>query len=586
MEMDVLGRCPALRRRPLQYWPRRLLHIPTMSSYEKQEGNKYGLHDPVTEPPYATLSYTWARYLRNKSTSASGVRISGIDWETPKIDPNHFTARRLLEAINTIREISQLDYLWIDIACINIERIPDDDLDPEISMQQDIFFDAAAPFVWLSRTDHSYLLHLGKAFSDVSLLDDPKTISTLLQVMADPWFSSLWTLLEAAVRTDAVILSCDCRAATVGRGQSNRVLANEPKAIIQIEHETGETVNFELKGSKPSLLGRENTQYPAKSQHFTLRDLIHLVQGVIRSIPFGDARDRFHEAANKSGLLSFEPFNLLSLYGSAQHRHEMKPGLRMKYIYNQVFGFDGLRAGDTFSQVEDQFNSQLIQRCPVLSQLFIRQTTMQTGSAWRLTTGCKIPDIQFFVTYASSYSCLFTLKVETSARPSPKDRSPVFFRGQTSDFTTVASQWLDNGTHPSHRLLGISFDQCTLSRRDGSTLEVATCAVFPTLSPGGYLLSETSQRECVGNFLNSLGDLEARVLAMAVGCGILPGCRVGIGLVIVPQHRGMSHKVWQRVGICFWAFEESGTNTEQSLETGGLNMSEVVWEVTEGRSVD
>lgn len=556
-----------------------------MSSYEKQAGNKYGLHNPVTEPPYATLSYTWARYLQHTSSSVSGVRISGIDWDTPKIDPKHFTARGLLQAIHTIQEISQLDYLWIDIACINIERIPDDDLDPEISMQQDIFFDAAAPFIWLSRTDHSCLLHLGKAFANFSLLDDAKTIPALLQVMADPWFSSLWTLLEAAVRTDAVILSSDCRATTAGRENFGRVLTDEHDAI-QFTSEAGETANFELKGSKPSLLGRDNTQYSTISQYFTLRDLIRLVRRVMRSVPLGDARVALHEAANKSGLLSFEPFNLLLLYGSAQHRHEMKPGLRMKYIYNQVFGFDGLRTSDTLPQIEEHFNSQLIQRCPVLSQLFVRQTPLQKGSAWLLTTGCKIPDIQIFGAYAPSYVCLFTLKIDTSVRIGSKDKLFIIFRGPTSDFKTMASQWLDNGTYPSHRLLGISFDQCIVSRRDGSKVEIATSTVFPTLSPGGYTLSLTSQRECIGNFLRSLGDLKARVLAMAAGTGILPGCRVGIGLIIVPQHREASDQAWHRVGICFWAFEESGSDQEQLVGTAGLNMPEVVWDVTEGCSAD
>lgn len=586
MDMDVLGRCPALRRRPHQYWPRRLLHIPTMTSYEKQAGNKYGLHNPVTEPPYATLSYTWARYLRRKSSSASGVRISGIDWDTPKIDPDHFTARGLLQAINTIHEISQLDYLWIDIACINIERIPDDDLDPEISMQQDIFFDATAPFIWLSRTDHSCLLHLGKAFADISLLNDAKTIPALLQVMADPWFSSLWTLLEAAVRTDAVILSSECRATTTRRQNSGQILTDELESI-RFTSETGETATFELKGSKPSLMRRDNTQYATISQYLTLQDLTRLVRRVMRSVSLGDARVAFREAANKSGLLSFEPFNLLSLYGSAQHRHEMKPGLRMKYIYNQLFGFDGLRTGDTLPQIEDQFNSQLIQRCPVLSQLFVRQTPLQKGSAWLLTTGCTIPDIQLFVAYASSYVCLFTLNVDTSLRIGSKDKmSTIHFHGPTSDFKTMASQWLDNGTYPSHRLLGISFDQCIVSRRDGSKVEVATSMVSPTLSPGGYTLSLRSQRECIGNFLRSLGDLEAKVLAMAAGSGILPGCRIGIGLIIVPQHRGASDQAWHRVGICFWAFEESGSDQEQFVGTAGLNMPEVVWDVTEGCSAD
>lgn len=229
--MDVLGQTPALRCRPLEYWPHRLLHIPTMHSYERQAGNTYGLQDPVANPPYATLSYTWARYLRHEHLSARGIRISGIDWDTPDIDPNHFTTKKLHQAIRKIREISQLDYLWIDLACINVERIPEDDTDPEIDMQQDIFFNAAASFIWLSRTDHSYISQMANMLVDVPILDDAKTVSTLLRVMADPWFSSLWTLLEAAVGTKAIIISSDCHATTVHRGKIDMAFLGEPKSI-------------------------------------------------------------------------------------------------------------------------------------------------------------------------------------------------------------------------------------------------------------------------------------------------------------------------------------------------------------------
>ncbi|KAL1878146.1 hypothetical protein Daus18300_002062 [Diaporthe australafricana] len=316
-----------------------------MHSYERQAGNTYGVQDPVAKPPYATLSYTWARYLRHEDLSARGIRISGIDWDTPNIDPNHFTTQKLHQAIRKIREISQLDYLWIDLACINVERIPEDDTDLEIDMQQDIFFNAAASFIWLSRTEHSYISQLANMLVDVPILDDAKTVSTLLRVMADPWFSSLWTLLEAAVGTKAIIISSDCQATTVHRAKIDPAFVDEPKAI-RVASENDESVFFE-KISGSTVVGRGTAMSPVTSQFFTLRDLICLVERTISLIPFGDQRDEVQEAVNRSGLLSLKPFNLLSIYGSAQHRHEMKPGLRLKYIHNQLFGFHNLPAGDT-----------------------------------------------------------------------------------------------------------------------------------------------------------------------------------------------------------------------------------------------
>jgi hypothetical protein len=41
------------------YWPQRLLHIPTMTSYEKESGDIYC---QTQRPDYNILSYTWGRW--------------------------------------------------------------------------------------------------------------------------------------------------------------------------------------------------------------------------------------------------------------------------------------------------------------------------------------------------------------------------------------------------------------------------------------------------------------------------------------------------------------------------------------------
>lgn len=327
---------------------------------------------------------------------------------------------------------------------------------------------------------------------------------------------------------------------------------------------------------------------PVTSQFFTLRDLICLVERTISLRPSGDKRDEFQEAVNRSGLLALEPFNLLSIYGSAQHRHEMKPGLRLKYIHNQLFGFRNLPAGDDLPHVQEHFISELIERYPVLSQLFIREMPRGRCSAWGMTTECRTPDLHFFIAHASSHNlkCLVTLRVGVSAHLSPEDEPGwVFFRGPTSSFRTMASRWLDHDTYPSHRLLGISCDQSIVSRRDGSEFEIATKGAFPTLSPGGYMLSKRSQKDHIACFLNLLGDIETRILAMATGSKILPGCRLGIGVIIVSQHGGTAHNVWQRVGLCFWAFDEGEQVELDPLPTMESNVSKGGWEVTEGHGV-
>lgn len=44
-------------------WPRRLFHVPTMTSLKWQPGNVYGCQK---EPSYHALSYTWGRWHLQK----------------------------------------------------------------------------------------------------------------------------------------------------------------------------------------------------------------------------------------------------------------------------------------------------------------------------------------------------------------------------------------------------------------------------------------------------------------------------------------------------------------------------------------
>lgn len=85
--MDTLGQYLILQSKTFQYWPRRLLHIPTMCSLERQEGTIYGVDNPFSEPPYAMLNYTWARYVDiSQAAALTGAAIGGIGWKTPSID--------------------------------------------------------------------------------------------------------------------------------------------------------------------------------------------------------------------------------------------------------------------------------------------------------------------------------------------------------------------------------------------------------------------------------------------------------------------------------------------------------------------
>ena len=78
-------------------WPRRLLHVPSMTSLEKQDGHIYG-NDK--EPAYNILSYTWGRWEVPQGNSA--LMVHGVPWTIPAVDESHFSVTELKKVISRI----------------------------------------------------------------------------------------------------------------------------------------------------------------------------------------------------------------------------------------------------------------------------------------------------------------------------------------------------------------------------------------------------------------------------------------------------------------------------------------------------
>ena len=243
-------------------WPRRLLHLPTWTSYKWQPGNIYGGH---LEPKYVALSYTWGRWQlpEGAKPQAKALPIRGVPWTIPRVDPDlHFA---LTDFINVLWEVVQdplrryyyyawrggrinsregwggaatslirwihkfvsppYQFIWIDIACID-QRYNKITL-AEIGRQARIFQHAEHVYVWLSRTSNERLesliddLQSGAVALEIEpymkcqkieqisrtkdLLD--QILRGLKGLLEDPWFSSLWTLQEAYLCPKAIMLS-------------------------------------------------------------------------------------------------------------------------------------------------------------------------------------------------------------------------------------------------------------------------------------------------------------------------------------------------------------------------------------------
>ena len=160
-------------------WPRRLLHVPSMTSLEWQPGDKYGEH---VQPRYNAISYTWGRFSLRVRDNKKGVEkekekkqesqkkketkkmkkirnviaieIKGIDWTVPRINPEHFSADHLWRLIQQTCEPvdggrERTDFLWLDVACIN--QMDTREKMAEIGRQAVIFHGAHRVYVWLTK---------------------------------------------------------------------------------------------------------------------------------------------------------------------------------------------------------------------------------------------------------------------------------------------------------------------------------------------------------------------------------------------------------------------------------------------------
>ncbi|KAK8103576.1 uncharacterized protein PG998_010609 [Apiospora kogelbergensis] len=132
-------------------WPRRLLHVPSMTSLPWRPGNMYGQFD---SPRYNVVSYTWGRFrldlAREHSNSKQGLPIQGVEWPIPPIDPEHFTEGELAVVLQRMAEAYSVDFVWIDVACIDQRRGSKEGY-LEVGRQAAIFRGARQIFIWWTK---------------------------------------------------------------------------------------------------------------------------------------------------------------------------------------------------------------------------------------------------------------------------------------------------------------------------------------------------------------------------------------------------------------------------------------------------
>lgn len=378
--------------RLLGSWPRRLLHVPTMTSYEWEPGNKYG---PVKSPRYNAITYTWGRWKlkSNELPHIKAIDIGGVDWEIPRIHPLRFDVddfknlvRRAIEPVSLTVRISSrqnatehksasTEYIWLDVACID-QRESEPRSAAEVGRQADIFKGAQNVFIWL--TDF-YFSELQSLLKKLNPLDprglmgddfDPWIASNthldtanqvyigLRQLFGDHWFSSLWTLQEVFLRQDGILVSRE------GKTVSNE-FSKDDFNFLDILSMYDEMDIFGMKAAGHSLTG----------------SLILL-----------------SNLSDQVGLTAIYTQSAMVALVASGNRTTTREEDRV-YAIQQIFGLrlgntnTKAAPGSTFTraELEVQLGRELLQSYPVHSQTHVFTKPAKSGHGWRANGDSVIP---------------------------------------------------------------------------------------------------------------------------------------------------------------------------------------------------
>jgi heterokaryon incompatibility protein (HET) len=346
------------------YWPARLLHIPTLTSIQREGNESY---KGISRPKYGILTYTWGRW---KTTGGDALPIKGTTWTIPSVEPEHFTVSEFLDVIERIR-LERLEWAWIDIACIN-QNDTKSKMD-EIGKQAGIFKTAYKTFVWLSRLPGETLqAEINKIWIHIDVRPEPGKdkqgnmevlLSSINTINADPWFSSLWTLQEITLRKDAILLSKEGRTVRLDYVDGTQNVSMTMDLVINT------FVNIHLDLAE-TIISQPKAKQTAKR-----------------------IADNIERIGFNYGLIS----NPNVCYGVARFR-EAKHPLDRVYGIMQVYN---IRVGEsvrsyakppTLDGLMDEFAQELNRRSPLLGQSFLHIQKPAQGKSWRISQFSRVPD--------------------------------------------------------------------------------------------------------------------------------------------------------------------------------------------------
>ncbi|KUI69165.1 hypothetical protein VM1G_05550 [Cytospora mali] len=402
-----------------------------MTSHQYQREPDASRYGEYLSPMYYALSYTWGRWELepDRSPETKALDVANVSWPIPRIRPDRFTAaqfQRVLQNVlanymvpkvelsgghhNMIQHIysaPQSEFVWLDVACI--DQTPGSPLKAqEIGRQARIFRGAEKVFIWLHGIEPSVLWRAvsglfraggeatwiyGREPGQLPRLRGPvlrgdedflaEAVTSLQDLLTDPWFSSLWTLQEAFLSPAAEIVDKDGQLLyDLRSGGPGGVEARTPIDLQSISREC-------------VLLARVCSRSVAiKKQSTTI------------SLPPCELEESLLALIEKSGLATLALRNPMALYTMSRKRTTRDPCDRI-YGIMQVFDFQlgssapAVDPGKSFTlpELEIQLGEELFRGMPLLSQVVVHTEVVPFGHAWRVQASSTMPSLADHLTY-------------------------------------------------------------------------------------------------------------------------------------------------------------------------------------------
>lgn len=573
-------------------WPRRLLHVPSMTSCRWSPANIYHGRE---NPSYVAISYTWGKYElgEQQMQEVQGLPIRGIPWKVPRIDPSkHFRVNefqhicwetmkspdkyyefegerrsrqgRELGLVRWVlryleRHRTTYEFLWLDVACI--EQRDSEIKWAEIGRQARIFQGASVAYVWLSHTPHETLVSSFEVFDNAvcKLEREPfrssdssfdaeegleEAFQSLSTLTADPWFKSLWTLQEGYLRNHAIILS-----------REGRVSCDTSKIVMR-----SLSLDYLYKRCNDILFWSERTQIPkSHSKLASLRDLVL-----------------------STGLGALWLNNPIGLLGVA---HNRKPKYPLDRVYGvmQIFGPD-FRVGQaanpestheyTLEELENEFGKEILKKYPVLSQMHVYLESPPPGKGWRVQANSVIP---WMVERGDMFGWGGSNRLDINIETTPQTLCTMstkmirggtwgHFSGLACPYRILQQAWRD--ADESAEAVKLRQSQWRMHGMSTQSIHMMALDRGTHLSPVPAHLDTVNVIQDAHSQHELASWVAARAEDPLLWVSLLGKCKFGdeefsTGLIMSEVIQG-EMRYWRRVGICVWLHshitDDSGTN--------------------------